>query len=145
LILHAAHVVATSHSFSEPERLVFDLLAANRRQQQEISVREAEIARKDAEINALRAELKELRAPLSMNSRNSSKSLGSWFAVGTALSGVLPHRSQRAELPHWAPTLGTSVKARGRVWMARAGGWQPLGGETVHVFPVEARALAAAP
>src|SRR5487761_258286 len=27
------------------------------------------------------------------------------FAVGTALSGGPPHRSQRAELPHWAPTL----------------------------------------
>ena len=27
-------------------------------------------------------------------------------AVGTALAGGPPHRSQRAELPHWAPTLG---------------------------------------
>jgi transposase len=68
-----AHVAATSHSFSGPERLVFDLLAANQRQQQAIATRDAEIARKDEEIDALRAELKELRARLSMNSRNSSK------------------------------------------------------------------------
>src|SRR5579859_887267 len=27
-------------------------------------------------------------------------------AVGTALAGGPPRRSQRAELPHWAPTLG---------------------------------------
>jgi len=27
-------------------------------------------------------------------------------AVGPALSGGPPHRSQRAGLPHWAPTLG---------------------------------------
>jgi len=42
-------------------------------------------------------------------------------AVGTALrtgrdvvhtaSGSPPHRSQRAELPHWAPALGSSVKS----------------------------------
>ena len=27
-------------------------------------------------------------------------------AVGTALAGGPPRRSQRAELPHWAPTMG---------------------------------------
>ena len=27
-------------------------------------------------------------------------------AVGTALAGGPPHRSQRAGLPHWAPTSG---------------------------------------
>jgi len=27
-------------------------------------------------------------------------------AVGTILSDGPPHRSQRAELPHWAPTSG---------------------------------------
>jgi len=31
------------------------------------------------------------------------------FAVGTALSGRPPHRSQRAELPHWAPTSGVDA------------------------------------
>ncbi len=28
------------------------------------------------------------------------------FAVGTPVARGPPHRSQRAELPHWAPTLG---------------------------------------
>jgi hypothetical protein len=28
------------------------------------------------------------------------------MAVGTALTGGPPHRSQRAGLPHWAPALG---------------------------------------
>ena len=30
-------------------------------------------------------------------------------AVGTALSGRPPHRSQRAELPHWAPASGANA------------------------------------
>src|SRR5664279_3349096 len=30
------------------------------------------------------------------------------FAVGTARTGGPPHGSQRAELPHWAPTSGSS-------------------------------------
>ncbi len=33
-------------------------------------------------------------------------------AVGTALSGRPPHRSQRAELPHWAPTSGSDAQTR---------------------------------
>ena len=33
------------------------------------------------------------------------------IAVGTALAGGPPHRSQRAALPHWAPALGAGVKA----------------------------------
>src|SRR5664279_2420006 len=32
----------------------------------------------------------------------------SLIAVGTALAGGPPHRSQRAELPHWAPTSGST-------------------------------------
>jgi hypothetical protein len=32
-------------------------------------------------------------------------------AVGTTLSGSPPHRSQRAELPHWALTLGSDAQA----------------------------------
>ena len=32
------------------------------------------------------------------------------FAVGTALSGRPPHRSQRAGLPHWAPTSGVDAQ-----------------------------------
>ncbi|MDQ6614269.1 MAG: TniQ family protein, partial [Actinomycetota bacterium] len=33
------------------------------------------------------------------------------IAVGTALAGGPPHRSQRAGFPHWAPASGTSVEA----------------------------------
>jgi hypothetical protein len=45
------------------------------------------------------------------------------IAVGTALAGGPPHRSQRAELPHWAPASGTGVEARFGKRMPRAGGW----------------------
>jgi len=29
-----------------------------------------------------------------------------WIAVGMPVTGHPPHRSQRAQLTHWAPTLG---------------------------------------
>ncbi len=35
-------------------------------------------------------------------------------AVGTALAGGPPRRSQRAELPHWAPTMGGSRRSAAR-------------------------------
>jgi hypothetical protein len=44
-------------------------------------------------------------------------------AVGTALSGGPPHRSQRAGLPHWAPALGSGVEAFLGEGMFHAGGW----------------------
>src|SRR6266536_4112447 len=44
-------------------------------------------------------------------------------AVGTALAGGPPLRSQRAELPHWAPALGSGVEAHVGEWMLDAGGW----------------------
>jgi hypothetical protein len=43
------------------------------------------------------------------------------IAVGTALAGGPPRRSQRAGLPHWAPALGVSVEAHFREWMLYAG------------------------
>ena len=42
---------------------------------------------------------------------------GAFVAVGTALTGGPPHRSQRAGLPHWAPRSGPTPRAglyRGR-------------------------------
>ncbi|HWR47852.1 MAG TPA: hypothetical protein VN327_09630 [Pseudonocardiaceae bacterium] len=45
------------------------------------------------------------------------------IAVGTALAGGPPRRSQRAELPHWAPASGTGVKARFGEGVHHAGGW----------------------
>jgi hypothetical protein len=45
------------------------------------------------------------------------------FAVGTALTGGPPHRSQRALLTHWAPASGSGVEAHRREWMLHAGRW----------------------
>jgi hypothetical protein len=44
------------------------------------------------------------------------------IAVGTALAGGPPHRSQRALLTHWAPALGISAKAHVGKGMHHAGG-----------------------
>ena len=66
-------------------------------------------------------------------------------AVGTALAGGPPRRSQRAELPHWAPASGAGVESHARPWMHDPGLGQPPGGEAVHAFPVQAGALTAAP
>jgi hypothetical protein len=69
---------------------------------------------------------------------------GSLIAVGTALAGGPPHRSQRALLTHWAPALGADAKARVGKGMHHAGGRQPSGREAVHPCPSDPRALAAA-
>ena len=42
-------------------------------------------------------------------------------AVGTALAGGPPHRSQRAELPHWAPASGSGGEAHFREGVLRRG------------------------
>jgi hypothetical protein len=42
--------------------------------------------------------------------------------VGTALAGGPPDRSQRAELPHWAPALGRGGEAHVGVGVHDAGG-----------------------
>jgi hypothetical protein len=39
-------------------------------------------------------------------------------AVGTAIARRPPHRSQRAALPHWAPTLGHDAKPHVGEWMS---------------------------
>ncbi|MCA1601338.1 MAG: hypothetical protein LC776_06740, partial [Acidobacteria bacterium] len=41
----------------------------------------------------------------------SSVSCPAWIAVGTALAGGPPRRSQRALLTHWAPASGGGVEA----------------------------------
>jgi hypothetical protein len=45
------------------------------------------------------------------------------IAVGTALAGGPPRRSQRALLTHWAPALGGGVEARVGEGVFHAGGW----------------------
>jgi len=46
-------------------------------------------------------------------------------AVGTALEGGPPLRSQRAGLPHWAPASGSDGQALGREGVHHAGWWEP--------------------
>ena len=42
--------------------------------------------------------------------RRSARSQRRRFAVGTPVTRRPPHRSQRAELPHWAPTSGVDAQ-----------------------------------
>src|SRR6266508_1289819 len=62
-----------------------------------------------------------------LRSRRASEGLPSshhhLIAVGTALAGGPPHRSQRALLTHWAPALGTNAKTHVGEGMHHAGGW----------------------
>src|SRR5206468_2983086 len=67
------------------------------------------------------------------------------IAVGTALAGGPPRRSQRALLTHWAPASGTNAEAHVREGMHHASRRQPPGRQAVHALPVQAGALAAAP
>ena len=59
--------------------------------------------------------------------------------------GGPPHRSQRAELPHWAPASGSGSEALRREGMHHAGWWEPPVRETVHPAPGQPGPLAAAP
>src|SRR6266436_728392 len=67
------------------------------------------------------------------------------IAVGTALAGGPPHRSQRAGLPHWAPASDTNVEARFGIGMQDAGRGQPSGENALHPLPCDSVTLAAAP
>ena len=66
-----------------------------------------------------------------MNTRRSTGRAGltrpAWvtqrIAVGTALAGGPPRRSQRALLTHWAPASGSGVEPHIREGMLHAGGW----------------------
>src|SRR6266487_107977 len=66
-------------------------------------------------------------------------------AVGTALAGGPPHRSQRAGLPHWAPASGSGVEAHLGVGVQDAGRWEPTLSKAVRALPGQVVALAAAP
>src|SRR5262249_48621626 len=66
------------------------------------------------------------------------------IAVGTALAGGPPRRSQRALLTHWAPASGTNAEAHVGEGMHHAGRRQPPGREAIHPHPADPRALAAA-
>src|SRR6266511_1816864 len=82
---------------------------------------------------------------------NPSPSLGphyrvsSLIPVGTALAGGPPDRSQRAELPHWAPALGPGGEAHAGIGVHDAGRGQPPIGDPAKPLPGEPAALASAP
>ncbi len=67
------------------------------------------------------------------------------FPVGTALAGGPPDRSQRAELPHWAPALGAGVKPDVRPGMHDPGCREPPRFEPAHPLPGQAVTLAPVP
>src|SRR5437667_7451778 len=66
-------------------------------------------------------------------------------AVGTAIARRPPHRSQRAELPHWAPTLGHDAEPHVGEWMPHACGWQPIVDQSFHSLPCQPADLAPPP
>src|SRR6266496_3858033 len=74
-----------------------------------------------------------------------SRAIHSSVAVGTALAGGPPHRSQRAGLPHWAPASGGGVKAHLGIGVQDAGRWEPSLNEAVRALPGPVVALAATP
>ncbi len=64
------------------------------------------------------------------------------IAVGMPVSRHPPHRSQRAELPHWAPALGKD--AQSLLWIGMADYWvgEPPFDNTLHSLPVDSGFLA---
>jgi hypothetical protein len=58
-----------------------------------------------------------------------------FVAVGTAIARRPPHRSQRAALPHWAPTSGHDAKPHIGEWMSQARGRQPAIDQPLHSLP----------
>jgi hypothetical protein len=65
------------------------------------------------------ADIRILRTPVHAPRANAM------VAVGTALEGGPPLRSQRAGLPHWAPASGSDGQALGRERVHHAGWWEP--------------------
>jgi hypothetical protein len=66
-------------------------------------------------------------------------------AVGTPVAQGPPRRSQRAELPHWAPTSGDGVKALARPGMQDSWIGQPSANEALHARPGVSALLASTP
>ncbi len=56
-------------------------------------------------------------------------------AVGTALTGRPPHRSQRAGLPHWAPALDSDGESVDRIWVADSRFREPAVDVLLHAVP----------
>ena len=56
-----------------------------------------------------------------------------------------PHRSQRAELPHWAPTLGIWRKSAVQAKDARRERWEATIDYFGHSLPVDSGSLTSSP
>jgi len=63
-----------------------------------------------------------------------SRSLG--FAVGMPIAEHPPHRSVRAELPHTAPPLDSSVEAGIGIWMKSSWTRDPSVEDGPRLFPI---------
>src|SRR6266542_2005208 len=85
-----------------------------------------------------------LSSSAAASSSTSSASTAATIAVGTALAGGPPRRSQRALLTHWAPDLGASVESLVGPGMGDVDGREPSVRVAAHPLPVEAVSLAAA-
>ena len=59
-----------------------------------------------------------------------------WVAVGMTITDHPPHRSVRAELPHTAPPLDTSVETDIGIWMKSAGTRNPPIEDRPQTIPV---------
>ena len=64
-------------------------------------------------------------------------------AVGTPATEGLPHRSQRAESPHWAPASGSDGKPLFGRGMEVTHAWEPGLYDPIHTCPIRPVRLAA--
>ena len=65
----------------------------------------------DVEAPAFEPRRPRAKSPAGRASRGGERRINNAFAVGTALTGGPPHRSQRALLTHWAPTSGHDAQS----------------------------------
>ncbi len=77
--------------------------------------------------------------------RQEPRAPGDPVAVGTPVARCPPHRSQRAALPHWALTSGSTVEALFRPGMGDVGRGKPPSDQPTQPLPEQPPVLAAAP
>ena len=65
----------------------------------------------DVEAPAFEPRRPRAKSPAGRASRGGERRINNAFAVGTALTGGPPHRSQRALLTHWAPISGHDAQS----------------------------------
>jgi hypothetical protein len=65
--------------------------------------------------------------------------------VGTPVTRCPPDRSQRAELPHWAPALGNDAHSLLRIRVSNIRIWKVTFNNAGHPVPINPELLASAP